>query len=102
MRLPPSAAAELAVRESDELERKLNECRRRALSASENRLANAVQRLRLVERNIELLNPQKLVLSRQAEIAAYSRRLLRVWKQFWLVAGCAFDGLGVGRMRCDL
>lgn len=99
MRAPtPSAAAELAVRERDELERKLNECRRRALSASENRLANAVQRLRLVERNIELLNPQKLVLSRQAEIAAYSRRLFKSLEAILAGSRLRLDGL---RGRAD-
>lgn len=78
MRAPtPSAAAELAVKELAVVEGKLAQFHRRALRAAGQRLSQAVQAVNTVKRNMKLLDPQKLVLSRREELAVYNDRLAR-------------------------
>ena len=78
MRAPtPSAAAELAVKERSELEQELAEYGRRALRAAQNGLNGAAQRIKLIRRSLDLLNPQGLVISRRKELEGYGQRLIK-------------------------
>ena len=78
MRAPtPSAAAELAVKERSELEQELAGYGRRALRAAQNGLNGAAQRIKLIRRSLDLLNPQGLVISRRKELEGYGQRLIK-------------------------
>ena len=55
----------------------LAEYGRRALRAAQNGLNGAAQRIKLIRRSLDLLNPQGLVISRRKELEGYGQRLIK-------------------------